>query len=252
MEQLRRKPLVVDLRSFNTLCFGGMGLASSVSMVLAGRISELVRQPEQLTLLRRMLAGIFGLRGRETHLCKYVASVPGLEEIRAHIDGIRTLFEALTGQDLEDMPSSEEIQKHCIVVQLSDGSKGTSSCEDDPQCPIAILPTNTFPFGLGTHDLVSVANEVWTLDREASRLHPEYTRRCNEQSINQFLVAQLGLMVSPNKNIVRAISHNAKLGFLLGYTTYAKSIPAVRDELLNLSRDAESSGASYDHVIVSE
>ena len=65
--------MVVDLREFNTLCFGGMGLASSVSMVLAGRISELARQPEQLTLLRRMLAGIFGLRGRETHLCKYVA-----------------------------------------------------------------------------------------------------------------------------------------------------------------------------------
>ena len=59
-------------------------------------------------------------------------------------------------------------------------------------------------------------------------------------------------MVSAHKNIVRAISHNAKLGFLLGYSTYANTKPAVRDELLNLSRDAESSGASYDYVVVSE
>ena len=172
MEQLRRKPIVIELREFNTLCFGGMGLASSISMVLAGRIPELTRQPEQLTLLRRMLAGIFGLRGCESRQDKYVASVPHLEELRAHVDGIRSQFEALTGQALEDLASSKEMQKECIVAQLSDGSKGTSSCDDDHQCPITVLPTNTFPFDLCSHDLVSVANEVFALDREASRLNP--------------------------------------------------------------------------------
>ena len=161
-------------------------------------------------------------------------------------------FEALTGQALEDLPSSEDMQKECIVAQLSDGSKGTSSCDDDHQCPITVLPTNTFPFDLCSHDLVSVANEVFALDREASRLNPHRIRCNDEQGTNSFLVTRLGLMVSAGKNIVRAISHNAKLGFLLGYSTYANTKPAVRGELLNLSRDAGTSGESYDYVIVSE
>lgn len=71
----------------------------------------------------------------------------------------------------------------------------------------------------------------------------------SEHSINVLLATELGLMIPTSKNIVRAIAHNAKLGYIIGFDRYEECPPEHRCTLLNFSRDASACGEAYDYIV---